>query len=481
MARKIFIRFGPGTVWQPKFRNKLPEFTRSGLLLFIERLNKLAWIIFFLSAFSAHLLYGTADLGSTVWIYSFMLILLGFQVVKKILGKGDYFPIVAYDAQFLLFTTFSAVSLFFTTVSATNKIVNIWGGAELRYVSGLSIIAFWFLYYLTVSNFAWKNGFHFIKRLLAGSLLIAVIISGFSGSGVYTSLATIYIILFPAWLWLSLSSNKYKWFYLVNILISLFFWRQVLSPVNTFIVWMTLLIMALLVVLKYRKNLKNLFENFDKDINKLIARKMTVSQTVVKNSQVIFLVVAFLIGIIGLVWLISIRAQGIFTDLVFGIDVVTKDLNLLQALLGRGLIDINGSFIIQFVFSYGLLPFILLLAALFFILRDLLRFLLKNDFSTLFLLSSLLAILQLLLLAEITDMIFMAFWMIIALIGIYKLLIIDKKEINLELQTRNAGQKFSKNLRIALHSLQIFAVIIITTSVVYILSQISKLLSYIDK
>ena len=481
MARKIIIRFGPETVWQPKFHNIFLEFTRTGLLSLIVKLNKLAWVIFLLLAFSAHLFYNIADLGSTIWIYSFILILLGFQIIKKILGKGEYFPIVAYDAQFLLFTTFSAVSLFFTTVSATNKVINIWGGAELRFVSGLSIIAFWFLYYLTVSNFAWKNGFQLIKRLIVGSLFIAVLISGLSGSGVYASLATLYIILFPTWLWLSLSSNKYKWFYLLNMVVSLFFWRQLLSPVNTFIVWITLLLLAFLVVLKNRNGIRSLLRTLDKDINKLISRKIPLNQVVVRNSQVIFLIFALLIGIIGLIWLISISAQGIFTDFVSGFGIVTKDLNLLQALLGRGLVDINGSFITQFVYSYGLLPIILLSAALFFTFKDLIRFLLKKDITNLFLLGFLLPILMLLLLAKITDMIFMAFWMILALIGIHKLLIIDKKEFNLELQTRNASLQLSKNLRITLHSLQIFAVIIITASVIYILSQISKLTSYIDK
>ena len=481
MARKLTLRLAPSVNLNLNLKPPQIKLNRALLLDLIIKLNRLLWLVFFVLAFSAQLFKDQADLGSLLWVYVFMLMLLGLQIIKKILGKGDYLPIVAYDAQLLLFTTFSAISLFASTINASNKNLNIWGGEDLRFISGLSIIAFWFLYYLTLANFSEKEGFAKLVKLLGISILLGLVFSVISGAGILLGLATIYIILLPSWLWLLLFETKARWFYFLNLLVAILLWRQIIDPVNTFVVWLVFAISFILLFLKNRLQLKKLFTRLNSDIDKLISKKLKLSQLLVKNAQVIYLVLAGLVSMIGIAWLVANKASGIFDLLTSGLSVFVKDLTVTNFFLGRGLVTIEGSFLTQLLYSYGVVVLLVLFFTVGLAIKDLLKYFFKKDVSKLSLFASIVGVLLLMFLGKITDIIMLTFWLVFTLIGVYKMTQIDKRVIQINKGVREASPDLKENVRRTLHFVQFLAVIIIVVAVVYTLTLISKLTLFIDR
>ncbi|MBW7954060.1 hypothetical protein H3C67_04720, partial [Candidatus Dojkabacteria bacterium] len=141
----------------------------------------------------------------------------------KLLGKGDFLPTVSYDLLLLTYTSVIAISLLLAVVNSQNTFA-LWGGGLYRIISGLSIIAYWFLYYLT-NIFGRQEGM--LRRsieLIAISAMIAFVVSLANalleypfplGVGIFHG----YVLLMPVWLLLSLSSVRLNKLFFVNFVI----------------------------------------------------------------------------------------------------------------------------------------------------------------------------------------------------------------------------------------------------------------------
>jgi len=140
-------------------------------------IGRALWYIFFIFILSSHIFYqDQASLAPLFWVYIFSVTLLAFQILRKIVLKGEFLPTVPYDLILLTFTTLVAISLFVNSLDAGEEI-NIWGGPILRLYSGLSLICFWFIYYLTVINFSSKKHLDKLLTTLSYAPVVAGILN----------------------------------------------------------------------------------------------------------------------------------------------------------------------------------------------------------------------------------------------------------------------------------------------------------------
>ena len=123
----------------------------AGLLDLLNNLTPLLWKVFLLLLFPAYFFLDINQPGVSYlsWLYGFMVVLLFMQIMKRILSRSDYLPTVPYDILLLIFVSVATISIFISLLVSKGEF-SIWGGADLRIISGISLIAYWFVYYLTV-------------------------------------------------------------------------------------------------------------------------------------------------------------------------------------------------------------------------------------------------------------------------------------------------------------------------------------------
>lgn len=141
-----------------------------------------------------------------------------------LLGKADYLPTVSYDLLLLTYTSVIAVSLLLSIVSQRDSFP-LWGGSSYRIISGLSLIAYWFVYYLT-NVFGRQEGM--LRRsieMIAYSGLVAVVWTAFlslidSSLMLGYGIADAMVVLLPFWSWMFLSAPRRRLIYGFNMLVA---------------------------------------------------------------------------------------------------------------------------------------------------------------------------------------------------------------------------------------------------------------------
>ncbi|KXK09660.1 MAG: hypothetical protein UZ20_WS6002000356 [candidate division WS6 bacterium OLB21] len=272
MSRKYTFKLAPKLAFNIYLPSSV-KYGGEGLLTMLLYLQPRFWKFFLVFLIPVFFVTGTQDFGAShlLFLYAFVVLILFTQIMLKLLGKGDFLPTVSYDLLLLTYTSVIAISLLLAVVNSQNTFA-LWGGGLYRIISGLSIIAYWFLYYLT-NIFGRQEGM--LRRsieLIAISAMIAFVVSLANalleypfplGVGIFHG----YVLLMPVWLLLSLSSVRLNKLFFVNFVISIVLLG--LYPAIEFVIGLLVAFSVLLLIelLSNKGKIKQLTTKFSKDFD----------------------------------------------------------------------------------------------------------------------------------------------------------------------------------------------------------------------
>ncbi len=340
-----------------KFQRGLP-----GLLSLLTKLADLAGMLMLLTFLSWEFLNPDPGLGTIYGVYVSVIILLGLQLLKRIHGKGDYFPQVAFDIPLLSFTTIVAISLFAAAISSKND--NVWGGSVLRSISGVIIIAYWFVYFIINANFTGKKPLTRALSYFWAAPFVSLIFYLVTFREFNQLQSSLFILLLPGNLWLLLTQNKLRWLHLVNLLISLFFLFSTTNVIAIIIVILIFLLSFLVILLEKRNQILSLFRGLDLKTT----QKSSFFDYLNNNALVIYFLISIAAIFAGLYWFPKNWDANLFSEFTNGSRLIYFS-NATNLLLGNGLSKIAASKFWQFLHVYGAIPTLMLLATLFYMVK----------------------------------------------------------------------------------------------------------------
>lgn len=437
-----------------------------GLLNFLTRV---IWMIFFLFLFSAHISDTDLGLGTLFWVYSFTMIFVGMQLMKRVISIGDYIPPVTYDLLLLSFTTVVSMSLLLSTLN-TGGGVNIWGGSALRTISGISIVVFWFMYYVMLVNNSTVKEFKRIFLLFNLSPLVGLVLSFFGGAGIYVGIYYLMILFLPGWIWLMFTSNRYRWIYYVLFLLSLIILvRNPMPEVLMALVFEFLISLVIYLIHNFRKLGKILYK-FNSDLEKFVSSKLSLGKFLSQHNEFLLMWVSLIFSLVGIVWG-AMNYIEISANLVAGINNLISKETITGLLTGKGLFQLSGSFVPQFVYSFGLVVSLIGVIMLFWIFRDLIRAIWKTKNNVelgelYFIFCSLIGVVTFLIFNPAYDLLIIVFWILVGFAAIANKIYLRQQELTF-------SEKLFKNKR--LKYLQFLSVLVIFIGIVYLLNLIPKL------
>ena len=285
--------------------------------------------------------------------YALILLVLFNRILRTLFIKGDHFVAVPFDLQLLTFTTAISLSFFYNT-AVTKANTNIWGGAALKEISGISLIAYWFLFYFLQTHSRNKLG---LKKLLLSFWIaptIALLGSLILGTQLQFTAFTLIILMHPALLYLALKYDSYNKLHTLNLFISTIL--LLLNPYEwtTFVIIITYLLLFIFLILSRRNQLTNMLFELDK-----IARPFNLKQYIRQNSTLIMICISLLIALIGSRYLFLNITQSDYLTLEKGYQELTK-LSGLALVFGQGMHFSLAPKIVQLILSFGWLPFLIL-------------------------------------------------------------------------------------------------------------------------
>lgn len=472
--KKLKIKLTPEKTIElsPKMLN-LRKDTEGKVIDIVFLIEKLLWIVFFLFLFSSHVFKANnIGLGNIYWLYIFTLIFIALQVSKKIVLKGDYLATVMYDVLILGMTTMIAISLFFTTTETTVSF-NIWGGENLRLFSGISIISFWFIYYMAFLNHATKRALSNVINLVVLSPLVAFFINFIFSYPLDQGFSLTMALMLPFWMVLLISKERFRWIYFLNLIIAFIILNNLKDIYIMSVLGSTFIALAILVLFKNSWSIKKLYLKFDKDVEEFAAKKLPISKLVNKNSELLLFVSSILLGAINIVW-VMLRGEGfIFQNIINGFDKFSN-LEFMNMLLGDGIVNFNTSYFMQFLLSYGALASVFFLLLIVFIYKDILfslRIKIKNGNYLVLLSFTLITplILQMLI-GGFNELLIIFFWIALLISSLIKFVYIDKKDIDLSIELKPLILLTKKQYEQWGKKLQLVVVLILFIIIVYLIN-----------
>jgi hypothetical protein len=130
-----------------------PSFVKeklASLFPILDWITFISYAVFFFLLFvpGTFGLVGFSEKGFVLWIYSFVILLFGIQLVRFLLGGISYYPKTFFDIPILTFIAAIVISILFSK-SQFNLVL---GENNLRMLSGFSHLALLLLYYFSVSE-----------------------------------------------------------------------------------------------------------------------------------------------------------------------------------------------------------------------------------------------------------------------------------------------------------------------------------------
>jgi hypothetical protein len=362
MSKKYLVNIGPKTFrFPPDFSFFTFRSGLAGLLDFTNRITPLLWQIFLLFLFPSFYFLDVNGPGASylIWLYGFVVMLLFLQILKKLISKGDYLPTVPYDILLLFFVSLTTIAMFVNLYVLKGQF-SIWGGPPLRLISTVSLIAFWFVYYLSniynQSQYRWSR----VVKLLTASMLITVVFNIFTGASYSDGILLPVVLLAPAYLWLALTAKKHRWLFVLSLLVSGVMLVEFKNPVIVLSTLFAMLVPSVMIIFKYRKNLKQLLVQVSSDVDKVIERKLSIGGFLSHNSEIIYLLLFLIMLVVGFTWIRTDNSINVLQDLEKGFAILKQNITLPSLLIGKSLIQTDGSLLIQFVSAYGLLGTLIL-------------------------------------------------------------------------------------------------------------------------
>ncbi|MFQ5493429.1 MAG: hypothetical protein ACE5DX_04690 [Candidatus Dojkabacteria bacterium] len=462
---------------------------RSGLAGVLDIANLLTpalWYLFLYLLFPAAHFLGMADAGGAhlLWLYGFVVSLLFLQIIKRLISKSDYLPTVPYDLLLLTFTSLVAISLFISVLS-TEQTFSIWGGKNLRVISGLSIIVLWFLYYLT--NIFARNSVLFSRTVhfFAWSPVVAVVVNLLANVPYYQGIAMPMMVMAPAWLWLVLSKTSGKFVYALNLLLSLVMLAELKDGLSVFIFTASILVAGVLVFVANYKGIGKLFSNLNKGVNKLISRKATLSGFLNDNDYALYILLTALTVVAGALWMLSNSDQQIFTGLTNGIELLDLGSGVRTILFGNGLTLLGGSFVLQFLHSYGVLSSIVIVIFLVWVFKDLITQFFRQKGSEqrgviLFVLTFLTTSLITFIVSVGSDLHFILFWLFLGFAGVLKSVYVQKTKLALKNDVNKFNKLKNSTMGIGLQYARIAIILLLVLCVFYFWSLLQLIQGFIS-
>lgn len=478
MSKKMIIRFNPkySLRFDPSFFKLRPGWQA----IFFDIADKLLQILiplYILLIFSFDLLSGTQGIGSIISLYALIITALILQIVKRVLGKSEYLPQVSYDLILLFFTTLIAISLFYHTAIAKDQI-NLWGGYSLRTISAISIIAYWFFYYLILSNSRDKKSLGLLIKSFFWAPIVMGVITLISFREIPVATSTAISCFIPGLIILLLTQKKNLLVIFINLIFALTITFISNNAFAIFSILVTFILTFIIILVSKRNKLFNMIRSLDKITRSEIKKEPLA--LINKHSLLIFFFLSLIISLYSLFWLTRNLSQDFFNGIVLGLGSL-KFAGITEFLIGNGMADSAGGKIWQLIYSYGLLPILTLCLFLFYFWRDQLKMIKSSlslpilglifwAISTLFTLTILLLIQN----SALEVVIIISIFLVSILIQL-KLIYLDKKEynysreLNLLSNTKDSRNKFLLKLsQFVLASLLIIAAIYLLCSLNYI-------------
>lgn len=491
MSRKYTFKLAPKLAFNIYLPSSV-KYGGEGLLTMLLYLQPRFWKFFLVFLFPVFFVTGTQDFGAShlLFLYAFVVLILFTQIMLKLLGKGDFLPTVSYDLLLLTYTSVIAISLLLAVVNSQNTFA-LWGGGLYRIISGLSIIAYWFLYYLT-NIFGRQEGM--LRRsieLIAISAMIAFVVSLANalleypyplGVGIFHG----YVLLMPVWLLLSLSSVRLNKLFFVNFVISIVLLG--LYPAIEFVIGLLVAFSVLLLIelLSNKGKIKQLTTKFSKDFDLYSDNQIKLFSIPRRNKSLVKIVFSVVFIALSLLWLLSNRTLFVFPLLEAGLPELQKLVSVQHIIFGNGLFsEAGGTIITELVRSYGLLSFVVFFSLLLVILRDQFKVLItsKNDYEKALsksVLTFVPASIVVFALSWTTELHLIIFWIWIGIAGVLKSRVLDNEYLKFEHKYINLSSIKNKNTRRFVEIARFVAILLIIVAVGYFFNLLNSIQVFIN-
>jgi len=296
-------------------------------------------------------------------LYAITLLALMNRILRKLFFKGEHFPTVPFDLPLLTLTTIISFSFFYNTAVAQAN-TNIWGGRNLQEISGVSLITYWFYYYLLFTSIKSKDSVKRLFQAFYASPLIAILGSLILNLQLSYSAFIIIALLQPMYLYLSLNSKNNTKLHLMNLIISTIFIFSGITKWAFLTIYLYYLIQIIYLILANRKVLPILFRSLDQG---LAIKKL--GQYIRNNATVILLLLSLLFIFLSSNTIYSLIRQEDFLALEKGYSQISK-LKGIEYILGIGLKSLEAPQAIQFLAAYGFLTGLTLIVVSVMIVRQ---------------------------------------------------------------------------------------------------------------
>jgi len=296
-------------------------------------------------------------------IYAITILALMNRILRKLFFKGEHFPTVPFDLPLLTLTTIISFSFFYNTaVTQTNT--NIWGGRGLQEISGVSLISYWFYYYLLFTSIKNKESVKKLFQAFYASPIIAILGALIFNLQLSYSAFIIIALLQPMYLYLSLNSKNNIKLHLINLIISSIFIFSGIPNWALLTIYLFYLIQIIYLIIANRKVLPVLFRSLDQEFS-----MRRIGQYIRNNSTVIILLLSLIFIFLSSSTIYSLIKQEDFLALEKGYTQITK-LKGVEYVLGIGMKSLDAPQAVQFLAAYGLLSGLSLIIVLVMIVRQ---------------------------------------------------------------------------------------------------------------
>ncbi len=421
----------------PKFSLRVSRSQLTAVNLFLA-LERTLWGVFLLFLF-ATTLFSSAEptVGLVIWFYTGVLTLLALQVIKRILLKGEHLPAVPYDVLVLTLTTFVAIALFISTLRAQTAF-SVWGSGSLALYSSVSIIAFWFLYYLTIANFRNHERMTKFMSIVAWMPVVGLLVNLLQGDKLFAGFTVLGILLLPAWGALLVYSPRK--IYLFNLLGGVYLLLTTRSAFALATVLIVSLVMVGVKLYGMRTSLRQDFAKFAAELKSVFADKLSLSHTVSNNAQVSFLLLALTAIVVAALRLLVQFDNNIFENFASGFKLFVESFSalgtnqkILTVLFGNGLVANSQTYFSQFLHSYGLINLVIFSILLVLLLRAQYKLFAEKltaeqKGSVAFVFMSLVTMIVFFLFAQADPLMIVSFWVLLAFAGVQSMVLLAKKD-----------------------------------------------------
>jgi len=399
----------------------------SGWLITV--IQNILWFVWIISLPVSILFSQNTGVVTIINLYIFIVLCFGLLITKNLFFKQKINIPVPHDLLLLFFTTVLTTSLLVTTLN-TNINYNIFGGNDYRMFSGISMMALGGLYYLFIHQNIAQKYFAKLNIYMIGMLIAVVfsVLDKFDGK-INTGLLSTLIVLSPGLLWLSMKKVGLRYVNFILFVFGIVFLITAQKSYLYFVIAVIYIPICIGGLLRNIKIIKNQVNRLIKDVKAVISKKKKASELVVKNTEIIFIIITGIISIISIiVWLstgseITFRGQVLLSD---GINLW----------LGHGLTGGRPSSVfIGMIYATGLIVSMVFIALIIVMIKQMVRSF-KDDETAYFFVLTLSASVIYFLLLPVETLTIISIWLMMGFSSVFYLQKIVKYNIKSKLIKR---------------------------------------------